>query len=153
MIRSDSGFTFIELVIAVSIIALTLAFAGPSMEEFSKISRTKGAAREIYNLLQQARLTAIDTNNDVVVTITPDGVNGSEGGRVQSPAGTAVFEPGGRNEYRGVYIGGSAEFTTTLKAAGTADPCTIRVKHDDPDIEYDVVVNGGGAVRLQKKDS
>lgn len=152
-VRRDSGFTLMELVITVSIIALALAFAGPSLQQYVKSQNVKGTAKRIYSNLQLARLTAIRENRSIRVTLTatagaetmsiegndandpvvppvnfyssPD----SRGVRLTVPNPIIVFRPSG-----------------ALQGFGQ----TFTVFHENPEIdkEYAITINAAGGFRL-----
>lgn len=61
----DSGFSLVELLIVVAIIAVLGAVAMPNLSPAN--ARLKQAARELYGNLQRARMEAIKTNQDVGV--------------------------------------------------------------------------------------
>ncbi|MHC4434859.1 MAG: GspH/FimT family pseudopilin [Planctomycetota bacterium] len=151
----SSGFTLIELVITVSIIALTLAFSGPSLARYAKSQQIKHVAKEVYANLQLCRMTAIKENNDVNVSLDLTAGNASmtmtrSGGTVpvlqtmnfvqdvpnidfdSSRDGSITFQPNGR--------------------IGAGQNQTISVVSLNPTIvtQYDVVINNLGRVRFAR---
>jgi len=65
------GFTLMELVITLGILATLLAVAAPSLDLFSSSYKLRGAAREVATDLQFARLLAVKENKDFRVDISP----------------------------------------------------------------------------------
>jgi prepilin-type N-terminal cleavage/methylation domain-containing protein len=67
--QSEAGFTLVELMVVVAIVAIIAAFAVPSFNDFAAKNRVKGAAEDIYGLILQAKSeTPIrDTNLSVNV--------------------------------------------------------------------------------------
>ena len=63
------GFTLIELVIVVVMIAILSALAFPSMRSFIVRNRVRDAASDIFIVLNQARSEALKRN--VTITLTP----------------------------------------------------------------------------------
>jgi type IV fimbrial biogenesis protein FimT len=61
------GFTLIELIVVVAIMALTLAFGLPSFQAVIASSRLTNAANSMVTALQRARSEAIKTNRLVTV--------------------------------------------------------------------------------------
>ncbi len=61
--RSQSGFTILELMIAVAIGAILVVMAVPSFEETVRRNRIDGEAQRIYGLIKQARSSAMMTNS------------------------------------------------------------------------------------------
>lgn len=65
--RRQAGFTLIELMVALSILAITLAFAIPSFESIVNSNRLAGAANEMMAALQSARMESMRFNKRAVV--------------------------------------------------------------------------------------
>lgn len=148
-----NGYTIIEVLIALSIMVLTLAFAGPKFEEYTKSQQVKNTARQIYANLQTARLTAVKENDDVTATID-----------LVSPAMTVTrkiddsdvipevdFLQDTPNIVLDSTRSGVIVFTPTGIVDGLANQ-TIEVSYPDPDIEtkYNVIVSNSGRIKLEK---
>ncbi len=69
-IQHPSGFTLMELVITLGILATLLAVAAPNLDLFSSSYKLRGAAREVATDLQFARLLAVKENKDFRVDIS-----------------------------------------------------------------------------------
>ncbi len=69
------GFTLVQLLIVVSIIAILSAAAVPGLVNWLPAYRLSSAARDVLSALELARLAAIRENAGVAVTFTP--ANGS----------------------------------------------------------------------------
>ena len=66
-VRPLRGFTLIELMVVVALIAITLSFAVPSFQGFLDRARTDAAAAELAGLLSLARSEAIRRNAPVTI--------------------------------------------------------------------------------------
>lgn len=89
--RRSGGFTLLELMATITVAAVILMLAGPSLNDFMRKQRVITAVDSITSAIGQARSIAIATNS--YVTIAPvDGTNWNSGVRVfsegQSPNGT-----------------------------------------------------------------
>nr|WP_314899496.1 GspH/FimT family pseudopilin [uncultured Deefgea sp.] len=63
------GFTLIEMMLTVSIIAILAATALPSFTEWLQKTRVKGASEEFHTLLNYAKAEAIKNNQDICLLI------------------------------------------------------------------------------------
>ncbi len=62
--RVKNGFTLLELMVTLAILAIVLGVGVPSMLEIARNARLQGAAQESYALLQYARSDALRTGTD-----------------------------------------------------------------------------------------
>lgn len=74
-VRMQKGFTFIELLTAVAVLALIGAMAVPGLQSMQRNARIAGLAENIQNSVAMARSSAISTRRTVIWlrTTTPDG--------------------------------------------------------------------------------
>ncbi|MEK6775540.1 MAG: GspH/FimT family pseudopilin [bacterium] len=158
----QEGFTIIELVMVVCMIALIMSFSGPSLEGYMRAIKTKAAAREIYTMLQQARLSAIRENRSIVADFTPAGEEDSndiysERGKVEItyPDGQVVsMDLSSSSEFMGTRIKKKNNtIDITFYGNGTASTQTVCVKHDDESVTgYNLVTNTAGGIRIEKSE-
>ena len=73
--RRNSGFTLIELMIAISLVAILLATAVPALEDFTNDARQTGAINDFISSMHVARNTAITTNSRVTMCASASGTN------------------------------------------------------------------------------
>lgn len=66
------GFTIVELMIVVVIVAILASMAIPSFQSMIERRRLIGAAESVYSDLQFARSEAVKQSRDLKVTITPN---------------------------------------------------------------------------------
>lgn len=83
--RAVTGFTLIELMVAIAILAILLALAVPSVQEMIKNNRVTAQHNELVALLNYAKSEAVRRNESIEVelTTTSDGWQGE----VKDPAG------------------------------------------------------------------
>jgi len=67
------GFTLIEMVVVISIMAILMAIAVPATRSWRDSARNKEVAREILSLLRHARSQAVTDSQEQIVTIDVGG--------------------------------------------------------------------------------
>jgi type IV fimbrial biogenesis protein FimT len=89
--HAKRGFTLIELMIAVAVLAVVLTLGAPSFVDFIRSNRLKSASFDLVVSLNYARSEAIKRSTDA--TVTPAGGGWSDGWSVQAEGQTVkVFE-------------------------------------------------------------
>ena len=73
--RRDGGFTLIELMIAIALVAILLATAVPALEDFTNDARQTGAINDFVSAIHLARNTAITTNSRVTMCASSNGAS------------------------------------------------------------------------------
>jgi len=71
--KTARGFTLIELIVVIALIAILTAIAVPSYQTFMVRSRLKGAARQVMSDLMNARMMAVSQNQKVKVHVENGG--------------------------------------------------------------------------------
>ena len=75
MTRAVSGFTLIELMITIAVLAVLVALAAPSFNDSIQRARLKGAADGVVSLIEEARQQAGRLDRDVNLTLRGSGEN------------------------------------------------------------------------------
>ena len=95
-LQKSSGFTLIELMIAIGIISILASIAVPAVINWLPNYKLKAAARDLYSNMQKAKLEAVKRNTDAVISFVP-----------------GVFSPGG-------HVGSYQVFVDDGSGVGTA---------------------------------
>lgn len=110
--RRTSGFSLVELMVVVALVAILAAIAVPNFRDVIRTNRTTGAANELVAMMQIARMEAVRRRARVVFCASADG--GSCGGT--SWARSIVFVDADRNGQRN----GAEELVKDLALASNA---------------------------------
>jgi type IV fimbrial biogenesis protein FimT len=65
----NAGFSLVELMISVALLAILVGVAVPSFQSFLRNSQIRNAAESVLNGLQRARAEAVARNTNVVFTL------------------------------------------------------------------------------------
>lgn len=63
----NSGFTLVELLVTVAVLAIVLAAAVPSFRDFFDKYRLRGAVDDVVSLISNARVASVKTDTDVSI--------------------------------------------------------------------------------------
>jgi len=74
--KRQSGFTLIELVVALAVIAVLTAFAVPAVNTWLPNYRLKKAARDMYSNMQFAKVNAVKHRADWAIVFVPTATSG-----------------------------------------------------------------------------
>lgn len=75
----ERGFTIIELMVALVVVAILAVVAAPGFGEYFAAQRVKGAAEELLGDLQFARMESVQKNAQVTVAMSGSGYTISRG--------------------------------------------------------------------------
>ena len=115
--HNRKGFTIIEVLVVIAIMAILLAIAVPSVRNWSIKNQKSAAASEIYSLLSLARTRAVTNSRPVTVTFTT--VAAAPGGSINANIGAPV------NWNRTLALGNDSLNGVGLVSAVPAGPFTI----------------------------
>ena len=74
-VRNERGFTLFELMVAIVVMSLAMAYAIPNFTDLMARNRDSSAAQEVANSLQLARNTAVNKKQNVVLVPNSTGWN------------------------------------------------------------------------------
>lgn len=142
-ITKPSGFSLIELMIGITILAILLGLALPSFQTWLKNTQIRNAAESITNGLQRARAEAVALNTNVAFVLGADS-SWTVDYVVSPPAPPPPAPPPARPIDSRSATEGSKNVTLTALAADLATPATT--------ITYNnlgqVVVNAASLTRV-----
>lgn len=129
--RHSTGFTLIELMIAIAVLAIVLVLAGPSYSDFVQRRQLNTLAVDLVAGIHLARSEAI-TQRDTV-SLQPVGGDWADGWEVVTSGGSVLFEQGPYpTGYSFNMASGSADFTFNSRGR-LARPDTFTITNNNSD--------------------
>lgn len=137
--RRGAGFTLIEMMVAVAILAALSAIAAPSFNQMVASQRLKSASSDLFSALMRTRSEAIKRNTEVTLTpattslwqsgwIIPNPADSGNRLDVHGPlAGLAVTGPDSVVFLANGRVKGTAAPSFQLSVAGAPQPRCINV--------------------------
>lgn len=114
--HAERGFTIIELMATVAVLAILLTLAAPSLSDLVRDQRVKTATFDVYASLTFARSEAIKRNGDI--DVIPTGADWAGGWRVEVQADNTVLKR--QDALNGMSVTGPAA-TLTYRRDGRLD--------------------------------
>lgn len=103
-LRRTSGFTLVELMVTLSVLAILITVAVPSFDSLMETQRAKSVSTDIYLALAKTRSEA--TKRNASVTLSPKNGTWSDGWQIINPSDGSVLEDHGATN--GVAVTGPA---------------------------------------------
>lgn len=162
--HGQAGFTMLELMIVIVVIAILTAIAVPNIISWLPNYRAKAAARDLFSNMQKARMQAVKENGNIVIRFDA-GIN--PGFYYFDTNNDAAFTAGENridfSTYKsGVDYGtGNAAFdwngdaclqanSITFNSRGTSNSRTVYIQNQNNDICYAITGISSGSIKLRK---
>lgn len=162
VVHSSRGFTLIELMVTIAVLAILMAMAAPSFNDFFQRYRLRGAADDVATLMAVARSEAVARNRNVAIVFSGTGAAWCVGAAVAAePAAPGdlvttaptcncsgdcriadrVMESQGAN-YRGVTVAAVPASFVFNRLTGAVDPLgTTTTTLQSPNGHYSLAVS------------
>jgi len=135
----SKGFTLMELVITLAVLAILLTIATPSLDMFSSAYKLRGAAREVATDLQFARLLAVKENKNIQVAFNPTSYQ-----VVRVSDGTVAKARNLSTDYPNTTL---TNISITFDSRGDSSANTVTVTN--PRGAKNITVNSTGRVKIE----
>lgn len=151
-LRGDQlGFTLLELIIAMAILAILVVVAMPNMSFFGANQRLRNLAEQLHGHLQQSRGESIARNTDVFVNFAVDGSTTWQYGysSVNSSCSLAATTPTTANACIVVIDDGDGVFDTGNGLTDTGDLVLTRFSSEDfRDVQMNIASFSSGDTQI-----
>lgn len=153
--RVQAGFTIIELMISIVVLAVILAVAIPNFTQMVRSGRAEMAAKSFARAVASARATASQTGRrtELVIRTVPEGVSGCDSPAWMIIQGTTVMSCMTEKDFSARYEG--ADFTPDTSVTITYLPTGIASNTDSQTFSFSsgtitktVTINAGGTTDL-----
>lgn len=145
--KGKSGFTIIELLVALVILGALASIAIPAFSVWLPRYRLKGAARDVFSNMQLAKLEAIKQNANCSVTMD----TGNNQYTVQClPKTVLLSEYGDGVTFQGPDAGDSTTATITFSSRGLCNIGTVYLTNSKNSAYYKVQTSTSGGISLKK---
>jgi type IV fimbrial biogenesis protein FimT len=144
MVRKNSGFSMMELMVVIGIIGLLAAIAMPNMIDWLSKRKQSTSTRDVHSTIELARMTAVRRNGTATVTVAASSVaftitaNG-----VTTPGRTTRIAAGVTLTREGTF---PASFTFNSQGIPSATG-TLLIR-DNKHKRLQVEISSGGNVRI-----
>lgn len=126
--RGNAGFSLLELIVAMAIVAILLAVGLPSYRTYTENTRIRTVAQSFLSGLQKARSEAVSRNTNIDFSLTNDAAPSLTSATIATGGGWLVrtsdgvtFIEGKPQSESGGRVGGSAIAVNDLNNDGAAD--------------------------------
>jgi len=166
-LHKNSGFSLIEVIIAIGIISILAGVAIPGIKNWMPNYRLKAMARDLYSNMQRAKIEAVKSNKDVLISFVagaydPAGRIGSYRVFVDDSPVNGVFDAGEKvlaqvNMPQNVSLYNITGFTgnTTAGFDSRGLPCTLLGSvefQNNNSIYYQVSLSTAGNVKIKRSN-
>ena len=114
--RRSKGFTLVELMVTIAVVAVLLAIALPSFRKVIQRNRVASASNDLLASISYARTTAINRGQLVSMCPSTDGTGCTSAGKDFESGWIVYTYPAGAASANKAYVAASA---TLLRASGT----------------------------------
>jgi len=150
IIKDRSGFTIIELLVGMVILAIVAGFAIPVFAKWLPNYHLKSAARDMFSSMQLAKLEAVKRNSTCAVTV------GSNSYEIALLDRTVSLEDYGSGvKFGGPNSGDVTDSPFTFNARGMTDETSaqyVYLTNEKNTAYYQIVVTSMGNIAIKKRN-
>ncbi len=147
--RKDKGFTLVEMMVVIAIMAIVSAIAIPNFYSYAAGMKLRSANRDLYSALQKTRMNAIRDNRRWSVIITDSSYMVVDCGPDNDCNSNNINQlTTNISQYAGITITGGVPITFIFNSEGTCNAGTITFTNPKG-ITSQVSVLPTGRIRMQ----
>lgn len=157
-LKSESGFTLVEVLMVVVIIGLIAAIATPNFNSWKRKADLNADMRRFYAFFQQARMEAVKRNSECNIA-SNQAVNGTTFDYVSfidseapNPNSNNVYDAGEEIIFTGDFTNGitaTAPFSASFSRRGLIDSNSRITLLSTNGYQHDLVINIRGRMRIE----
>jgi len=167
----QAGFTLMEVLVVIAIIAVTAAIAIPGIMNWLPNYKLKGAARDVYSAMQKARSIAVKSNRSAAIVFIPatneyqlcdawvsDACEGNEetfsldifGNGIKFGHGNATAPVAGSGNPFPANNIGYTDNRVVFNSRGFGDEGNVYLDHQENTTTYAIGSSNSGSIRILK---
>jgi prepilin-type N-terminal cleavage/methylation domain-containing protein len=151
--KTDKGFSLIELMVVIALIAIMAGIAVPNFQTYMKNRRLSGAASQLFVDLMNARMQAVSQNMKIIVSLE----NNHQYKIIRDLNGNGTIDAGEDGPLKDIhpdyydvtFAAASSGFNPIFNANGTGMQGTINISSSSISTTKTITMSTAGRIKVQ----